>query len=40
MKLRIQISNIQHIRNMLVDLDLSSCKLTCIVGRNGAGKTT
>lgn len=25
---------------MLVDLDLSSCKLTCIVGRNGAGKTT
>ncbi|UUQ67616.1 ATP-binding protein [Pseudomonas fuscovaginae UPB0736] len=40
MKLTIQISNIQHVRSMVVDFDLSLCKLTCVVGRNGVGKTT
>jgi len=25
---------------MVVNLDLNSCKLTCVVGRNGVGKTT
>ncbi|WP_219094484.1 AAA family ATPase [Pseudomonas sp. UMAB-40] len=40
MKLEVQILNIQHIKRMVVDLDLDSCKLTCVVGRNGVGKTT
>ncbi|MNF46313.1 molybdate transporter ATP-binding protein [compost metagenome] len=40
MKLEVQISNIQHVKSMVVNLDLDLCKLTCVVGRNGVGKTT
>lgn len=40
MKIKIEISKIQHVEYMSFDIDLSENKLTCIVGKNGAGKTT
>lgn len=40
MKLEIEISNVQHIKKLKFNLDLSQHKLTCIIGKNGVGKTT
>ena len=40
MKFRIEIHNVQHIERLSLDVDLSKNKLTCLVGRNGIGKTT
>ncbi|HEI6852541.1 TPA: AAA family ATPase [Yersinia enterocolitica] len=40
MNISIKISNIQHVNEMNFSLDLSENKITCIVGRNGIGKTT
>lgn len=40
MKIKIEISKIQHVEYMSFAIDLSENKLTCIVGKNGAGKTT
>ncbi|WP_071871780.1 ATP-dependent nuclease [Atopomonas hussainii] len=40
MKIEIEISNVQHIKKLKFNLDLSQCKLTCIIGKNGVGKTT
>jgi len=40
MNFSIMINNIQHIANLNFNLDLSKNKLTCIIGKNGTGKTT
>lgn len=40
MKLRIEINNVQHIQNLQIEIDLEKNGLTCIVGKNGIGKTT
>lgn len=40
MQLCIEINNIQHINTLRLELDLSKNGLTCIVGKNGIGKTT
>ncbi|ROR10141.1 AAA family ATPase [Erwinia sp. JUb26] len=40
MKINIEISKIQHVEHMSFAIDLSENKLTCIVGKNGTGKTT
>ncbi len=40
MLFRIEIHNIQHINQLSLELDLAENKLTCVVGRNGIGKTT
>ncbi|WP_228371842.1 AAA family ATPase [Enterobacter kobei] len=40
MKINIEISRIQHVEHMSFAIDLSENKLTCIVGKNGTGKTT
>ena len=40
MLFRIDIQKIQHIDHLSLELDLATNKLTCIVGRNGIGKTT
>ncbi|AHE73078.1 hypothetical protein M942_13840 [Enterobacter ludwigii] len=40
MKINIEISRIQHVELMSFAIDLSENKLTCIVGKNGTGKTT
>lgn len=40
MLLSVELKNIQHIKNMIFSLDLSQNKLTCLVGKNGIGKTT
>ena len=40
MLFRIQIHKVQHIERLCLELDLSENKLTCLVGRNGIGKTT
>ena len=34
------LSNIQHIKELSFSIDLSENQLTCIVGKNGVGKTT
>ncbi|MEX1196239.1 MAG: AAA family ATPase [Pseudohongiellaceae bacterium] len=36
----VTIRNVQHVGHMHFALDLSKCGLTCITGRNSAGKTT
>lgn len=36
----IEISKVQHVDNMIFSVDLSENKITCIVGKNGVGKTT
>jgi len=40
MQLSIEVNNIQHISKLRVDLNLNGNGLTCIVGKNGVGKTT
>jgi len=40
MQLSIEVSNIQHISKLRVDLNINENGLTCIVGKNGVGKTT
>ena len=40
MLFRIVIHKVQHIEHFCLELDLSKNKLTCLVGRNGIGKTT
>lgn len=40
MQLCIEVKNIQHISSLRIDLDLNKNGLTCIVGKNGVGKTT
>lgn len=40
MKIDLEIHNIQHVKHMKFHIDLSLNSLTCIVGKNGVGKTT
>ena len=40
MRLSLKISNVQHIASLELELNLDANKLTCIVGKNGVGKTT
>ena len=40
MKIEIEINNIQHVSILKFDIDLSLNKLTCLIGKNGVGKTT
>lgn len=40
MKLILKIENVQHIRSAELTLDLDANGITCLVGRNGIGKTT
>lgn len=40
MKINIKISNIQHIKSLDFEIDLSLNRIHCIVGKNGSGKTT
>ena len=40
MLFRIQIDRVQYIERLLLELDLAQNKITCIVGKNGVGKTT
>jgi len=40
MRFSIRIQHVQHIVDMSIDLDMNDNKLTCIVGKNGVGKTT
>lgn len=37
---RVGITSVQHIRSFELDLDLTTNRLICLVGRNGTGKTT
>lgn len=39
-KLAVTINNIQHLRKLHFEVDLTSPRLICITGKNGAGKTT
>ena len=40
MNFRLEINKIQHIERLTLTLELAKNQLTCIVGRNGTGKTT
>jgi len=40
MRILITLKNIQHIKEMVFDVDLAKHALICITGKNGAGKTT
>ena len=40
MQFRVQIDRVQHVTQLLLELDLADNKVTCIVGKNGVGKTT
>lgn len=40
MQLSVELKNIQHVKSLTFGVDLSENKLTCIVGKNGIGKTT
>ncbi len=40
MKIDLEIQNIQHVGHMKFHVDLSLNSLTCVVGKNGVGKTT
>lgn len=40
MQLYIEVRNVQHINDLRIDLGLNRDGLTCIVGKNGVGKTT
>lgn len=38
--MKIELRNIQHVKELLFDIDLSKNSITCITGKNGVGKTT
>jgi ABC-type dipeptide/oligopeptide/nickel transport system ATPase subunit len=40
MRFQLELQDVQHIRRLELALNLNQHKLTCIVGRNGVGKTT
>ena len=40
MRFKIEIRKVQRVAQLTLDLNLDDCKLTCIVGKNGVGKTT
>lgn len=40
MLFRLEIDRVQHVDRLSLELDLAENKLTCIVGKNGVGKTT
>ncbi|QXI02589.1 ATP-binding protein [Pseudomonas monsensis] len=40
MQISVELKNIQHVKHMLFSLDLTENRLTCLVGKNGVGKTT
>ena len=40
MRFRVEIRKVQHIERLSLELDLAENKITCVVGRNGVGKTT
>lgn len=40
MKLILKIENVQHVRSAELAIDLDENGITCLVGRNGIGKTT
>ncbi|WP_122575635.1 AAA family ATPase [Pseudomonas viridiflava] len=40
MKIEIEINNIQHVGLLKFSIDLNLNKLTCLIGKNGVGKTT
>jgi ABC-type cobalamin/Fe3+-siderophores transport system ATPase subunit len=40
MLVRFEINQVQHIGRLSLEVDLDKNKLTCIVGKNGVGKTT
>lgn len=40
MNISIEVSNVQHINEMKVDLDFENNDIVCIVSKNGVGKTT
>jgi ABC-type Mn2+/Zn2+ transport system ATPase subunit len=40
MQLFVEVRNVQHINDLRIDLGLNRNGLTCIVGKNGVGKTT
>lgn len=40
MRFSLSIENVQHVRSVSFEIDLSSHSLFCLVGRNGIGKTT
>lgn len=40
MQLFIEMTNVQHVSSLRIELDLNRNGLTCIVGKNGVGKTT
>lgn len=40
MQIHIELNNVQHINNFRIELNLNNNGLTCIVGKNGVGKTT
>lgn len=40
MQIKINVQNIQHVKNMDVSLDLENYNIACIVSKNGVGKTT
>ena len=40
MRFRVELCNVQHIKQLTLEVNLAQNKLTCLVGRNGVGKTT
>lgn len=40
MKIHLEICNIQHVSSLSFSIDLNDPKLTCLIGKNGVGKTT
>src|ERR1035441_10298986 len=40
MLFRVELYQVQHVQHLSLQLDLSANQLTCIVGKNGVGKTT
>lgn len=40
MTIEVKISNVQHIKNLNFNIDLSKIDIACIVSKNGTGKTT
>jgi ABC-type dipeptide/oligopeptide/nickel transport system ATPase subunit len=40
MLFQVEINRVQHVERLFLELDLAQNKVTCIVGKNGVGKTT